>query len=148
MNLEALRLAEAFFARKPEALPSVRAILLGALERWPETEIVTQKSQVGLRDPRPYCALTAPGKHVKGRATPGALLSLFLPRPLEAECLLLAVEAYPGRFTNHLILPMDPEDFLEGLWDWIGEARCFRCGSNGSSPPQNPAKRSNLENED
>ena len=58
MDLEALRLAEAFFARKPEALPSVRAFLLGALERWPETEIVTQKSQVGLRDPRPYCALS------------------------------------------------------------------------------------------
>ena len=71
MDLEALRLAEAFFAQKPQALPSVRAFLLGALERWPETEIVTQKSQVGLRDPRPYCALTAPGKRVKGRPAPG-----------------------------------------------------------------------------
>ena len=56
-DLESLRLAEAFFARKPEALPSVRAFLLGALERWPEAELVTQKSQVGLRDPRPFCAL-------------------------------------------------------------------------------------------
>ena len=36
MELETLRLAEAFFARKPEALPSVRAFLLEALERWPE----------------------------------------------------------------------------------------------------------------
>ena len=71
MDLEALRLAEAFFARKPEALPSVRAFLPGALERWPETEIVTQKSQVGLRDPRPYCALTAPGKRVKAGPPPG-----------------------------------------------------------------------------
>ena len=109
MDLEALRLAEAFFAQKPQALPSVRAFLLGALERWPETEIVTQKSQVGLRDPRPYCALTAPGKRVKGRPAPGALLSLFLPRPLETDLLLMAVEAYPGRFTNHLILPEAPE---------------------------------------
>ncbi|MEY8386017.1 hypothetical protein AALC17_01835 [Oscillospiraceae bacterium 38-13] len=128
MNLESLRLAEAFFALKPEALPAVRAFLLGALERWPESEIVTQKTQVGLRDPRPYCALTAPGKHVKGRATPGALLSLFLPRPLETESLLAAVEAYPGRFTNHLILPEDPADFEDALWDWTGEARRFRCG--------------------
>ena len=127
MELETLRLAEAFFARKPEALPSVRAFLLGALERWPEAELVTQKSQVGLRDPRPYCALTAPGKRVKGRAAPGAMLSLFLPRPLEADCLLMAVEAYPGRFTNHLILPADPEDFGESLWSWTAEARRFRC---------------------
>ena len=130
MDLEALRLAEAFFARKPEALPSVRAFLLGALERWPETEIVTQKSQVGLRDPRPFCALTAPGKHVKGRPTPGALLSLFLPRPLETELLILAVEAYPGRFTNHLALPADPAEFPADLWAWTGEARRFRCGKN------------------
>ena len=130
VDLEALRLAEAFFARKPEALPSVRAFLLGALERWPEAEVGTEKSQVGLRDPRPFCALTAPGKHVRGRATPGALLSLFLPRPLEADCLLLAVEAWPGRFTNHLILPADPAEFPEDLWDWTAEARRFGCGKN------------------
>ena len=134
MELETLRLAEAFFARKPEALPSVRAFLLEALERWPETEIVTQKSQVGLRDPRPFCALTAPGKHVKGRAVPGALLSLFLPRPLETEALILAVEAYPGRFTNHLILPADPADFPAELWSWTGKARRFRCGKDDSNP--------------
>lgn len=129
-DLEALRLAEAFFARKPEALPSVRAFLLGALERWRSAEIVTQKSQVGLRAPRPFCALTAPGKRVRGRAVPGALLSLFLPRPLETEILLLAVEPYPGRFTNHLILPADPADFPEDLWDWTAEARRFRCGKS------------------
>lgn len=129
MDLEALRLAEAFFAQKPEALPSVRAFLLGALERWSGTEIVTQKSQVALRDPRPYCALTAPGRRVKGRETPGALLSLFLPRPLEADCLLLAVEAYPGRFTNHVVLPTDPGDFPGDLWAWTAEARRFRCAN-------------------
>jgi len=129
MDLEALRLAEAFLAKKPAALPGARAFLLGALERWPETEIVTQKSQVGLRAPRPYCALWLPGKRVKGRPTPGAGLSLFLPRPLETEWLITAVEAYPGRFTNHLALP-EPEDFREDLWDWTAEARRFRCGRN------------------
>lgn len=130
MDLEALRLAEAFFAGKPRALPSVRAFLLEAMGRWPGTEVVTQKSQVGLRDPRPYCALTAPGKRVKGRETPGAVLSLFLSRPLETERLIMAVEAYPGRFTNHLILPEDPADFEEVLWDWTAEARRFRCGKD------------------
>lgn len=128
MNLEALRLAEAFLSRKPAALPSARAFLLGALERWPSAEIVTQKSQVGLRDPRPFCALTLPGKRVRGKETPGAMLSLFLPRPLEAERLIASVEAYPGRFTNHLALPEDPEDFDEALWVWTAEARRFRCG--------------------
>ena len=43
-DLEALRLAEAFLSRKPAALPAARAFLLGALERWPEAEVVNQKS--------------------------------------------------------------------------------------------------------
>jgi len=127
MDLEALRLAEAFLSQKPEALPGARAFLLGALERWPSAEVITQKSQVGLRDPRPFCALTLPGKHVRGKATPGAMLSLFLPRPLETELLIMAVEPYPGRFTNHLVLPAS-EDFDEDLWAWTAEARRFRCG--------------------
>lgn len=131
MDLEALRLAEDFLSKKPAALPGARAFLLGALERWPDVEIVTQKSQVGLRDPRPFCALTLPGKHVKGHPTPGAMLSLFLPRPMESEWLILAVEAYPGRFTNHLVLP-EPEDFDESLWAWTAEARRFRCGKDES----------------
>ena len=130
MDLEALRRAEAFFAEKPEALPSVRAFLLGALERWPGAEIAVQKSQVGLRDPRPFCALTAPGKRVRGRAVPGAVLSLFLPRPLESDWLILAVEAYPGRFTNHLVLPADPGELGGDLWAWTAEARRFRCGKD------------------
>ena len=127
-DLEALRLAEAFLSRKPAALPAARAFLLGALERWPEAEVVTQKSQVGLRDPRPFCALTLPGKSVKGKPTPGAQLSLFLPRPLMTERLILAVEAYPGRFTNHLARPEDPAELDEDLWTWTAEARRFRCG--------------------
>ena len=43
-DLESLRLAEEFFARRPEVLPTVRAFLSGALERWPEAQIITQKS--------------------------------------------------------------------------------------------------------
>lgn len=127
MNLEALRLAEAFLAKKPAALPAARAFLLGALERWPEVEIVTQKTQIGLRDPRPFCALWLPGKRVHGHATPGAALSLFLPRPLETERLIAAAEPYPGRFTNHLTLS-DPEEVDGELWAWTAEARRFRCG--------------------
>ena len=128
MDLEALRLAENFFqSRKPEAVPAVRAFLTGALERWPEAEIVTQKSQVGVRCPRPFCALWVPGTHVRGRATPGAAISLFLPRPLQTERLIMAVEPYPGRFTNHLVLST-PEEVDEALWAWAAEAKRFRCG--------------------
>lgn len=127
-DLEALRLAEAFLSQKPAALPGAMAFLRGALERWPDTQIVTQKSQVGLRGPRPFCALTLPGSRVKGHPTPGAVLSLFLSRPLETDRLILAVEAYPGRFTNHLALP-GPEGLDEDLWTWTAEARRTRCGN-------------------
>lgn len=127
MDLESLRLAEAFFAEKPELLPVVRAFLLGALDRWPETEIVTQKSQVGLRDPRPFCALTT---HVRFPRQPSphyVTLSLFLPRRLDSLRIAAAVEPYPGRWTHHMPL-FRPEDLDAELWAWVEQARAFRCG--------------------
>lgn len=126
MDLEALRLAEEFFSQKLEYLPVVRAFLLGALERWPETEIVTQRSQVGLRDPRPYCALWPPTHGgIKNRNC--VVLSLFLPERLDSPRVAAAVEPYPGRWTTHFCLRTEAE--LDGeLWAWTAQARRFRCG--------------------
>ena len=123
--LESLRLAEAFFVEKPQLLEVVRPFLREALNRWPEAEIVTQKSQVSLRAPRPFCALST---HVRfsRQPSPGYVtLSLFLPRRLDSPRAAAAVEPYPGRWTNHLPL-FSPADLDEELWAWAEEARRFR----------------------
>ena len=124
-TLESLRLTEAFFAKQPELLEVVRPFLLGALERWPQAEIVTQKSQVGLRDPRPFCALST---HIRLPRQPSpryVTLSLFLPRRLDSPRAAAAAEPYPGRWTHHLPL-FHPEELDDELWEWVGEARQFR----------------------
>ena len=127
MELEALRLAEEFFAAKdPEVLAILRPLLLGALERWPEVQIVTQRSQVGFRDPRPFCALYPP-RAAKVRKAHALGFSLFLPRPVDSPRIAMTVEPYPGRWTNHMVLS-SPEDLDEELWQWMAEARRFRCG--------------------
>ena len=125
-RLEQPRLAEAFFAEQPELLPVVRALLLGALDRWPAAEIVTQKSQVGLRDPRPFCALST---HIRfprrrGPGAPYVTLSLFLPRPLPDLRGGAAVEPYPGRWTNHILLTRE-DQVDEELLRWLREAWDF-----------------------
>ena len=100
-SLESLRLAEAFFAERPELLSTVRAFLTEAWERWPETEVVTQKSQVTLRGPRPFCALST---HIRFPRMPGpcyVTLSLFLPL-------------------------FHPVDLDTQLWGWVAEAQAFR----------------------
>lgn len=125
MDLESLRLAEAFFSKWPESLPIVRAFLPEALARWPEAEIVTQKSQVGLRAPRPFCALTPPVRRAKGWPKHAVTLSLFLSRPLAPARMILSVEPYPGRWTNHIPL-CDPAELDEELWAWVDEARKAR----------------------
>ncbi|WP_295579662.1 DUF5655 domain-containing protein [uncultured Oscillibacter sp.] len=129
MDLEALRQAEAFFCQwKPELVPVARAFLDRCLERWPETAVVTQKSQVGLRDPRPYCALWPP-THGGFRRRPRDFLvvSLFLPERLDSPRVEAAVEPYPGRWTTHLLLSA-PEEVDEELLEWVAQARRFRCG--------------------
>lgn len=126
-DLESLRLAEEFFARRPEVLPTVRAFLSGALERWPEAQIITQKSQVTLRGPRPFCALSLHVRFSRQRVPDPnyVTLSLFLPRPLADLRGGAAAEPYPGRFTNHLPL-FSPRDLDDELWAWVNEARRFR----------------------
>lgn len=129
MDLETLRLAEAFFdGWKPELTPVARTFLLRCLEQWPGTQVVTQKSQVGLRDPRPYCALWPP-LHGGFRQRPRDFLvvSLFLPERLASERVAEAVEPYPGRWTNHLLL-RTAEEVDEALLSWVARARQFRCG--------------------
>ena len=127
MDLEALRLAEEFFAAKdPEVLAILRPLLLGALDRWPEVQIVTQRSQVEFRDPRPFCALYPP-RAAKARKAHALGFSLFLPRPVDSPRIAMTVEPYPGRWTNHMVLS-SPEDLDEELWQWMAEARRFRCG--------------------
>ena len=127
MNLEALRLAEDFFtAKDPEVLSILRPLLMGALARWPEMQIVTQKSQVGFSDPRPFCAIYPP-RAARDRKTHALGFSLFLPRPVASHRIAMTTEPYPGRWTNHMILT-SPEDVDEELWQWMAEARRFRCG--------------------
>ena len=123
-DLESLRLAEDFFAANPEMWAPARSLLLGALERWPDTAVVTQKTQVGLGGPRPFCALYPPRKAADRKAH--ALgLSLFLPYAPESERIAMAVEAYPGRFTCHMVAGSEAE-LDEELWAWMAEAQRFR----------------------
>ena len=126
-RLEQLRLAEAFFAGGPGLWETVRPLLLGALDRWPSAEIVTQKSQVGLRDPRPFCALSTHIRFPRQRVPEPryVTLSLFLSRPLPDLRGGAAAEPYPGRFTNHIPL-FSPADLDGALWAWLEEARQFR----------------------
>ena len=124
MDLESLRLAEDFFAADEGTLALSRSLLLDALEWWPEAVVVTQKTQVGLSDPRPFCALYPPRK-AADRKTHALGLSLFLPYAPESERIAMAVEAYPGRFTCHMVVGSEAE-LDEELWTWLAEARQFR----------------------
>ena len=123
-DLESLRLAEAFFAADEEMAALARSLLLGVLERWPDAAVVTQKTQVGLGDPRPFCALYPP-RRAADRKAHALGLSLFLPYAPESARIVTAVEAYPGRFTCHMAV-RDAAELDEELWAWMAEARQFR----------------------
>ena len=126
-DLESIRLSEEFFARQPETLPAVRAFLAGILERWPDAEILVQKSQVTLRCPRPFCALSSHVRFPRQQVPDPhyVTLSLYLSRPLAEQRGGTSVEPYPGRFTNHLPL-FSPADLDEEMWSWVEEALVFR----------------------
>ena len=123
-DLESLRLAEDFFAADEEMLALARALILGALERWPDTVIAAQKTQVGLGGPRPFCALYPP-RRAADRKAHALGLNLFLPRVPDCPRIAAATEPYPGRFTCHMVVGSEAE-LDEELWAWMAEARQFR----------------------
>ncbi len=52
------------------------------------------------------------------------VITIGLPAPLESDRVAVKVEAYPGRWTHHIVVSK-PEELDEELVSWIREAYAF-----------------------
>ena len=65
-----------------------------------------------------------PWRKVKGRPKEYLLVSFGLAYEKKSPRIVQAVEAYPNRWTHHVLLT-NPEQVDGELMDWIGEAYSF-----------------------
>ena len=121
MDLETLQ----FFDGRREALPLFEALEEAILRRFPETKKRVRTTQISYFHRYVFACVSF--ARVKRRAElPGTWLTLTLglPYPLESERAAVKTEAYPGRWTTHIVLESKEE--LDGeLLGWLEEAYAF-----------------------
>ena len=112
----------AFFAEMPSMLPVYWALRARLYDELPDTVIDVRKTQISLKCPRIYATVS----FLRARGVPKEHLTVSIGRAhrREAPRTAVAVEPYPGRWTNHVCLLSEAEVDDE-LMGWLREAYVF-----------------------
>lgn len=113
-----------FFDKMPQMLPLYEA-LKGKLQvAYPNMKIKVTKTQISFRNRHVFAMASLPWKKVKGWPDKYLLVSFGLSYRIESPRIIQSVEAYPNRWTHHVIVEHE-EEFDTELMDWIDNAYQF-----------------------
>jgi len=114
-----------FFNAKPAALPLYEAFRETLIARWPDTRIEAKKTQISFFNRRMFAAVSfTPVRKAKDRPDPFLTVTFGLPYRKESPRIDVATEAYPNRWTHHVIIG-NAEEIDDELLSWIAEAAEF-----------------------
>ena len=114
----------AFFNRMPQMLP-LYAALREKLERaYPDMDVRVAKTQISFRNRHVLAMASLPWRRVKGWPEAYLLVSFGLPCRKESPRIAQAVEAYPNRWTHHVLVVAEDE-IDDTLMSWLDEAFWF-----------------------
>lgn len=114
-----------FFDRNPAARTLYEAFAEKMAERFPETRVRVQKTQITFSNRRVYaCVSFLRVKRKSELPESWFTLTLGLPDPLESSRVAAKVEPYPGRWTTHIVLS-DPSELDAELLGWVEQAFAF-----------------------
>lgn len=113
-----------FFDKMPEMLSPYEK-LKGELEMlYPDMTVKVSKTQITFRNRYGFAMVSLPWRRVKGWPKEYLLVSFGLSYCKTSPRIAQAVEAYPNRWTHHVIVTC-AEEIDEELMGWIGEAYEF-----------------------
>ena len=120
-----------FFDAKPDALALYEAFREAVLAKVPDARIEVKKTQISFFDRRMFAAVSfAPVRKAKDRPKPFLTITFGLSYRKESDRIDVAVEAYPNRWTHHVMIGT-VEEVDEELLSWSGEADFGRWRSRG-----------------
>jgi len=108
-----------FFDGHRAALSLFAALEAELFARFPEAKKRVQKTQITY-DHRHVFACVSFARVKRKAELPEAwlVLTLALPYPLDSERVAAKTEAYPGRWTTHIVIASE-EELDEELFDWM-----------------------------
>jgi len=114
-----------FFNDHPGALALYARFEEMLLERFPETGKRVQKTQITFTHRHVYACVSFARVRRKAELPEDYIVvTLGLPGPIGSDRVAVKTEAYPGRWTHHLVIRR-AEELDEELFGWLGEAYAF-----------------------
>ncbi len=114
-----------FFSGRLEVYPLYEALLSQLLRRYPQTRIKVQKTQISFSDRYMFACVSFLRPKRKAELPENYfVLTLGLPGPLASERVAAKTEAYPGRWTTHIVVSRE-SDLDDELFTWLDQAHEF-----------------------
>lgn len=113
-----------FFDRLPRFLPVYAALKELLSARYPEMTVKVAKTQISFRSRYVFAIASLPYRRKKEWPKEYLMVSFGLPAQKISPRIALSVEAYPGRWTHHVLVER-PEELDAELLGWIDEAYQF-----------------------
>ncbi|HCP15441.1 MAG TPA: hypothetical protein DIT32_06745 [Peptococcaceae bacterium] len=114
----------AFFAEQPEAALLYEAIKAKLRTYFNDATIKVTKSQIAFASKRNFAFVWLPMRKMKHRPEVYIILSFGLDHRIQSPRIEEAVEAYPCRWTHHMII-QDPAELDGEVMDWLQQAYAF-----------------------
>lgn len=117
-----------FFNKNPEALPLYEAFEQKVLSEIRDVTVNVQKTQISFSNKRKFaCASLLPVRKAKERPKAYLTITFGLSSRIESPRIDGAVEAYPNRWTHHVMIASQEE--IDGeLMGWVAKAAEFSAG--------------------
>ena len=113
-----------FWNDYPNMLPIYEALRGNLTEHYSDMSIKVSKTQISFYNRHMFAMASTSKKRKKDWPKEFVMVSIGLPHRLEAPRVLAAVEAYPGRWTNHIAVTKATD--IDGeMLSWIDEAYQF-----------------------
>ncbi len=113
-----------FWDKWPRLLPLYEAFKDRLAGAFPEVKIKVSKTQISFYNRHMFAMVSPPTRRKKDWPKEFVMVSFGLPYRADSPRIAVSVEAYPNRWTHHVILE-SADGIDEELLGWIKEAYSF-----------------------
>lgn len=113
-----------FFSKLPNKLPPYELLRERLLQAYPQMQLKVTATQISFRNRYVFAMVSLPWRRVKGWPEEYMLVSFGLGHRSDSPRIAQAVEAYPNRWTHHVIVERT-EQIDDELMSLIDEAYSF-----------------------
>lgn len=105
-------------------LPLYEKLRNALVNVYPNMKIKVSKSQISFYNKHMFAMVSPPIRRKKNWPREFMMVSFGLPYQIDMPRIAMSVEAYPNRWTHHIIVET-ADDIDETLLAWIDDAYCF-----------------------